>query len=178
MGEEQVAVAVGVEVRSGYPHAGLRCSGVVHRRAPVQRRVREVAGAVVDPQEVGAAVVGDIEVNVTVSVEVVGDDAHARGARHGDPGRCGDVLEAAGAEVSVEAVAYAGEPGRWTVAPPTGGTAWRRGVDSEVQVVGNVEVEQAVAVDIRETGADGPALPDDAGVGGCVAEAAVTKIEP
>ena len=74
----------------------------VDRGAGQQRRVLERAVVLVDPQLVGLAVVGDVDVDPAVAVEVGGRDAERRPERAADQGAAGDVGERAVALVVIE----------------------------------------------------------------------------
>ena len=106
VGDEEVLVAVGVEVAGGDAHAAFGIAGGVHRRARQQPLVRERAVALVDPELVRRGVVGDVEVEPAVAVVVAGRDAEARAVGLADAGRLGDVGEPAVALVAVEPVGH------------------------------------------------------------------------
>ena len=106
MGDEEIVVAVAVEVAGVDAHAASACAVGVDRAAREQRFVGEGAVAAVEPEEVGLHVVGDEEVGVAVAVEVAGDDAQRRPAAVGEPAARRDVLEGAVAAVAVEAIGH------------------------------------------------------------------------
>ena len=182
IGQEVVLQAIAIDVSAVDPHAGLGAAGGVEGDAGFESRVFEFAAAQVAPEEVRHRVVGDEEVDVAVGIEVGGQDAEALGedpATHGDPGRAGDVLESPSAAVEVERV---GSPIVFVGVAVGGGSSLAAGaglVDPGVveQVVGDVEVEQAIAVDVCEAGArapEGSPCPR----GGCsIAEGAIAIVD-
>ena len=70
--DEQILVAVVVEVARVNAHARFGLSGAAHGGAGEERRVLERAVVLVDPELVGLAVVGDVEIDPPVVVEVGG----------------------------------------------------------------------------------------------------------
>ena len=66
------------------PMLASAVAGAVHRRAGQQRRVLERAVVLVDPQLIRLAVVGDVDVDPAVAVEVGGRDAERRAVRAAD----------------------------------------------------------------------------------------------
>ncbi len=106
VGHEEVEVAVAVVVARVDAHRRLGEAVGIQRAAGEQGLVAEGAVALVEPQLVGRAVVGHVEVDPAVAVEVGGhraqglavDGGQARGRRH--------VVEGAVAPVPVEAVGH------------------------------------------------------------------------
>ena len=80
--EEDVGRAVAVEVADRDAHAGLRASIAVEGGAREHRVLDEGAVALVEPQVVRHLVVGDVEVDETVAIEVVGGGAQGRAGFH------------------------------------------------------------------------------------------------
>ena len=100
VGDEEVLVAVAVDVAGVDPHAALRLPGPVHGHARKQRLVREPARpALVDPQMVGIAVVGHVEIGPLVPVHVRGQHPQAAPGEPREPGSSRHVRERAVAVV-------------------------------------------------------------------------------
>ena len=76
MGHEQVVVAVRVEVARVDAHAGLWAPSMIQRDPRQQRLVPERAIVLVDPELVLHVVVGNIEVDPPIGVDVGGHDPH------------------------------------------------------------------------------------------------------
>ena len=107
VGDEQLGQAVAVDVLGVDPHPGhAPAPGVVAPRRR-SRDVLERAVAPVEEEEIRVVVVGDVEVDPAVAVEVGGDHAEAVAVGPADPGRVGHVGEGPVAVVAVEDV-----PGR------------------------------------------------------------------
>ena len=132
----------------------------------------------------GGGVVGDVDVGPAVVVEVGDGDGEGVGA-DGLPhaGFFGDVGEGAVAVVVVEDVLAALEAGRAAgdldaFVGAAGGFGERRGLDVEVDVVGDEEVEVAVAVVVEKGAAGVPAggALGEAGFRGDVGEGAVAVV--
>ena len=83
-------------------HAGLRLAVQIDRAAPRQRKILEPPAAVVEPQLIRRAVVGDEDVDPAVAVEVAGDDAKAVADGRAYSRPIGDVGERAVAVVVVQ----------------------------------------------------------------------------
>src|SRR5206468_998533 len=91
VGDVDVLVSVGVEVADGDAHAALGQSLGVEGGSREQALLLERAASAVEPELVGGAVVGDVEVEPAVAVEVGGHDAEPGTERLRDAGRLGDV---------------------------------------------------------------------------------------
>ena len=78
MSQEQILVAVVVEVGGVHAHARLGIPVRVQRRARQQTGIGEHAVAPVHPELVLVAVVGDVDVGPSVAVEVGGHHAERR----------------------------------------------------------------------------------------------------
>ena len=160
VGDEDVRVAVAIEVLGVHTHAGFRGAAVVEGGKGELRAFPKRAVALIQPQVIGRAVVGDIEVCVAIAIEIT--CRHAEGGRRdlGEAGGAADVVEAPAAEVAEETVrdrriggggAIAGPPRQvWAV------LVRRKG---EVEVVGDVEVQSFVAIDVGEACTHGPLGP-------------------
>ena len=77
IGDEQFGPAVAVDVLGVDPHAGLSLALDVEGRAAILRGVAKGAVTVVQEEEIGIPVVGDIEVDLAVAVEVGRDGREA-----------------------------------------------------------------------------------------------------
>ncbi len=154
---EQVFVAVAVEVGGVDPHAGLRLAVRVERAPGEQRRVRERAVAAIDPELVGQAVVGDVEVEPAVAVEVPAHDAESRTVVGRDARLGGDRPEG---PVTIVVEQSVGD-GQVAVRPavvfkPVRSVALLVGRKAPVEVIGDVEIEPTVTIDVDESRADRP----------------------
>src|SRR5947209_11507938 len=78
MRNEQIQQSIAVNVAQGDPHVRLCLSQAVVSEAPEQGFLLERAVALVDPEVVRLAVVGDKDVRPTVAVEIGADDTQAR----------------------------------------------------------------------------------------------------
>ena len=74
--DDQLGPAVAVEVLGVDAHASLVFAGLVAGGARGLGDVLEGPVTPIEEQEVGALVVGDVEVDLAVAVQVGGDDAH------------------------------------------------------------------------------------------------------
>ena len=81
VGDEEILVAVGIEVAGVEAHARFRLAIAVQRRARQQRDIPERAVALVAPELVWRAVVGHVDVDPSVAVEVGGRDCRAPGRK-------------------------------------------------------------------------------------------------
>ncbi|MDZ7638514.1 MAG: hypothetical protein U5J83_09745 [Bryobacterales bacterium] len=85
---KEVVVSVAIHIASGDAHPGARNAVLTMGSAIFQAGFDKPAILLVDPQQVGHAIVGDIEIQPTVTVEVRSGDAQAGAAcavkaRHG-----------------------------------------------------------------------------------------------
>ena len=84
IGDEQILVAVTVDVAEIDAHASLGLSHPVDRHAGQQRLVAERArSALVDPELIRVAVVGDVDVEPAIVVVVGGEHAESAAPRPG-----------------------------------------------------------------------------------------------
>ena len=112
----------------------------------------------VDPELVRRGVVGDVEIEPAVAVVVAGRDAEAGAVGLADAGRLGHVGEPAVALVAVQPIGHRTVGARAAVvARADRVVAQLVGGDREVDVVGDEEIELAVAVVVDEGGAGAPA---------------------
>ena len=101
---QQVDVSVSIEVFAGDAHAGDGHTAIVVRAADPRRHVLEGAVAPVAPQEARRLIVGDVQVDPAVAVEVARQDPEAVAGGPGDARPLGYVLEPAVAEIAIEPV--------------------------------------------------------------------------
>ena len=158
--DEQILVAVAIDVCRVDAHAPLRLPRPIHGHACQQRIVFEDAGAtLVDPQLVRVAVVGDVQIGPAVAVEVGRQDAESsRRTSAPMPGARGDVGEGSVAIVVQQPVGHrVVDDGIAVVARGAGGKAPALHVRPEVDVVGDEQIEPAVPVVVEEGRARAPA---------------------
>ena len=151
MGDEEIEIAVVVDVAGDHAHPRLGQPVQVVGRTQHHRVVDERAVALVDPEVVGIGVVGDVDVEPAVVVEVGGHDAETGVLDAGDAGTAAHVLEATVSGVAVEEVVDAGERGRTAVLVPAA-LVGALAIGIERDVAGHVQIEQAVAVVVEERG--------------------------
>ena len=136
VGLEDVDAAVAIVVADGDAHARLRPAVLAVGAAGLEPDVGQRAVAVVAIERARARVVGDVEIDPAVVVEVEGADAEAVGAAgRRDPRGDGHVGERPAADVAIEHVLRAGQaraartrrPGPCSGTGPTRGPArWPR----------------------------------------------------
>ena len=139
----------------------------------------EAPGAVVAVHLVRLGVVGDVDVEVAVAVEVPQDHPEAGEGAGGDTGFRADVGEGIPA-VAVQPVRLRRDPHRpvedlqalETPLPASGG----RVLEIELEVVDDVEIEEPVVVEIAEGGAGTPARVAHTGGRGHLGEGAVAVV--
>ncbi len=184
VGLHDVEQAIAVVVTDGNAHAGLRLAVRGVGDAGLNGLVFE--GAILLVLVVGCRrrVVGDIDVGPAIVVEIRYRNAEAVGA-DGVPhaGLLGDIGKGAVAVVVVQDVFAAIEARRTArdlhafVGAP-GGLRQRRGLDVEVDVIGDEEIKVAVTVVVEKRTAGVPALPalDEAGLCGDIREGAIAVV--
>ena len=158
MRDEEVVVAVAVEVPGVHAHPGLRGAVEGEGGAAIEGHLAERTVPVVQPEEVLHLVVGHEEVDPPVPVQVGGHHPQAVAALAEDPGVGGDVLEGPVPAVAHQAVGEGGEGARAAVVEP----ALHREAglvdgEREVHVAGHKEVQAPVAVEVQEGRARRPA---------------------
>ena len=158
LGDEQVFIAVVVEVAGVHPHAGFGLALVGQRGAGHQGVVTKGAVALVDPQQVLLAIVGDENIHPPVAVVVGGGDAQRRPECAADQRRRADIDESAPALIAVQAVRLATVDLRRTVVAGARHVRATRLVRQRVvRVVAHIEVKPAVTVVVQERGRHGEA---------------------
>src|SRR6185436_10327550 len=150
---EEVLVTVVVEIAGVDPHAGFGMTLTGDGGAGGERLVSKRPVTQVDPEQVLAAVVGDVDIGPAIVVEVGGDDPEAAAEAVAGQRAAGDVGKRPVAAVSIETIRRGLVDLRWAVTPYAGeirAGAIRR--DAVLDVVGDVEVEPPVAVVVHEGG--------------------------
>ncbi len=174
VGDEEVLVAVAVGVAGGDPHPRLRPAELVERHSPGESHLLQLAAAETAPELVRLAVVGDVEIEPAVAVEVAGHHAQPLAGVPRER-RIAGGLEAAVTTVAVEPVGYPGEAVRATVVGPAGGVG-ADGGGVVVEIADDEEIGEAVGVDVDQRRRAPPAAVAQPGGGGGVLEAAVAAI--
>src|SRR3989441_4273970 len=175
---DDVEIAVEVVIGGGDAHAGLGLAVGREGAAGFDGDIGERAVPFVLIERAGLRVVGDVNVGPAVVVEIGGEDAEAESAVGlQDAGGFGDVGEGAVAVVVIEDVFAAGQAGRaagdhdaFVEAGARFGNG--RGSEVEINVIGDEEIEAAVAVVVHESaaGASAVAAAGDAGLGADLGE--------
>ena len=75
--DQQIEIAVVVDVDGVDAHTGLRRAVLIERASHRERRLSKATATLVQPQMIRRAIVGDEDVDAAVAVEVAGDDAEA-----------------------------------------------------------------------------------------------------
>ena len=153
LGHEEVFVAVAVEVAGGHPHAGLSFPVGGQCDPREQRRFLERAVTLIDPQQIGFAVVGHVDVDPSVAVEIRRHDAECRPEFSADERLRAHVGECSVAEVAIEPVRPSPVNLRRAVVPRarhvgTFPIVLQRVID----VVADVQIQPAVVIVIEEGG--------------------------
>ena len=163
MGHEEVEVHVPVHVPKQHPHTRFGASLGIQRDAEEEGGVGEGPVPGLLPEQVALAVVCHVEVEPSVSGEVVAEDAERRAALRQDPRLAGYVLEGPVAPVPEEAVALVGKALRRA---EVGFAGSRNAVPVRIvhEITAHVKVEVGVAVVVAKGRRTGPALPEDGGV--------------
>ena len=160
------------------PIAGFHHAVGVGSGPGQQGRVLECGVALVDPEQVVRHVVGHIEVDIPIIVEIGRDHAEA-GAAGLANARCGaDVGELAVAQIAIQKIRTTLVDDRRAIGRLAEVVRARLVVgEGELHIVGDVEIGEPVAIDVREAGAHRPALIGrDVGSVADVAEAAIAEI--
>ena len=177
LGDEEVLVAVVVEVAGVDSHVGLGVAARAERRSRGQRAVVEGAVAPVHPQLVLALIVGDEEIEPAVAVEIGRCRAEGRPELAAHPGRRGHVLEDAVPPVAVEQVGLRPARLRRAVVGCAGPVVALRVARQRVaEVVADEQIEPAVPVVVEERRRNPPSGIACAAPFGDVGEGAVTPV--
>ena len=102
---EQIGIAIIIDIRHSDAHACLGLTIAIHGTAQQHRLIVEDAVALVDPELVVDAVVGDEDIDPAVAVEVSACDTQAVAVGAIEPSLDGDIGEGPVAVVVVEGVA-------------------------------------------------------------------------
>src|SRR5678816_4867008 len=100
--DHQVEVAIGIEVLAGDPHPGDRDASAVVGATAIVGHVLEATVAHVVPEERRRGIVGNVEIDPAIAVEIRSRDAQAVAARRADAGALSHILKSAIAAVVVE----------------------------------------------------------------------------
>src|SRR5229473_2372588 len=181
---DEIEIAVEIVIGGGDAHAGLGLAVGAESAARFQGDVYEGAVLFVLIQRAGGGVVGNVNVRPAIVVEISGEHAEAESAVSlEDAGFFADVGEGSVAVVVIENVLAAVESRRAAGdhdAFVEAGTGFgnRRGLQVEIDVVGDEKIEVAVAIVVHESAAGVPALAvsGDAGFFADVCEGAVTVV--
>ena len=149
---EQIPVAVPLRIGDRHSHARLRETHSRQRAAALEGLLAEGAVAVVHPQEVRPLIVGDVDVDAPIAVEVGRDHAQAGGGARRDSGAAAHVGEGAVAVVAIERSWLRSVLRR----PAVAAQAHRAEADllelrRPLEVVADEEIEIAVGVVVEET---------------------------
>ena len=161
VGDEEVEIPVAVVVPRVNAHARLGAAVLAVGQPGGGADLAEPEFSLVAEQEIGLGVVGHVDVGISVGIEIGEHDSESRQAVAGDAGPLPGLREAAPAQVAIQPVRLAGDPlgsavaAQALVAAPEP-AAGRIG-EIELHVVGDVQVQQPVAVQIPEGGAGAPA---------------------
>ena len=151
-----VGETVAVEVAQVDPHAPVGHPLIVEGRAADEPVLRKMAMAVVDVEEVVGGVVGDIDIDIAIDVEI--------GQKHSQPlavapqtGRSRGIGKRAVAVAETDRVGQPLErPRRTDVTDGRRRPAAGMVVERPVDVAGEIEIEDAIAVEIGPAGARAP----------------------
>ncbi len=156
VGHEEVEIGILIEIPQQDSHAGLRPTLAVQRQSHEETAVLEAPVRELLPEQVGLAVVGDIEIEPAVSGEIVAQDSEGGQPAGEDAGRFGHILEFSVAPVPVERVPFVGEAGRLAKIRFAGSRyALLRRVVHHISP--HIQVEVGITVVIAEGGGGGPA---------------------
>ena len=165
IGFENIELAVAVEIGDGRAHAGLLRAIFVEGRAGNDGDIGKRAIVIVVIENAGSAVAGDVDIRPAVIIEVESGDAESVvSGGLVDVRLGGDVFKFAVASIVVQNIFRAGQAARAAHdrdAFPYAGRALPgsgRGGNVEVHVIGDHEVEMAVAVVVHESAAGTPEL--------------------
>ena len=101
VGDEQVQIAIGIEVCGGGSHTRDGFTVAVERAAVNHCYFLERTVAAVMPQERRRLIIGHVDIDKAVAVEITRQQTKPVSRHRVDPGRAGDVLKTAVAKVSI-----------------------------------------------------------------------------
>ena len=157
LGNEQVLVAVVVEVAEVHSHVRLGFSGFTERHAPQRRQVPERAIALVDPELVLLLIVRDEDVDPSVPVHVGSRHPERRAERARHARGCRHVSERAVSAIPIEPAGLgAVHLGHAVVLRACRVKTGQVHVECVVQVVADEQVEPSVAIGVDERRRDAP----------------------
>ena len=177
VGDEEGWPTAAVEVAGGDPHAGDQAGVALDGTAGEHCLLDKLTAALIVKEVGWLHIVGDVDVGQAVVVEVVDDDREARRrAGLGDAGGDADVAEFAVAEVLEQFVMHRRERVGRTGKVFLDVAIEARGVflDVGLDIVADIQIEQAVAIDVAPGGAGGPVRMDETRLGGGIDEASAT----
>src|SRR5229473_3114309 len=149
---DEIEIAVEIIIGGGDAHARLGLAVGAESAACFYGDVGESAVLLILIESAGGGIVGDVNVRPAVVVEIGGEHAEAEGAVGlQDAGFFADVAERSVAVVVIENVFAAVESRR-------AGFGDRCGLQIEIDVIGDEEIEVAVAIVVDESAAGVPAL--------------------
>ena len=177
VGDQDVDIAVPVEVLGGNAHARARHSirGIGCPRD--QSSLGEGSIPLVEPEVVGCTIVGDVEVDPPVLIEVAADDPERWSGDFADPRFDGHVTKAPVSLIAEELVRDR-TVGRWGTIVSLSG--WREALlvslDGEVDILADVEVQVPIAVIVEKDRARAPAGIADARGGGDITKRPISVV--
>ncbi len=149
VGHGQVAQAVVVEVGCGNPHAGDGLPLAVAGHARLLADFFELKVASVGEEPARRSVIGDVDVGSVVTRQLRDQYAQSAAFAQVDSGRDRDVGKCPVSVIAVEPIGLRGEVfGAAVIAPAVRGRAKRSRFRVVIEIIRDVEVEIAVAVEI------------------------------
>src|SRR5439155_8595542 len=184
IGFDQIEIAVEIVIRGGDAHAGLWLAVGAESAAGLDGDVGEGAVLFVLIKRASGGIVGHVNVGPAVIIEIGGEHAEAKSAiGFQDAGFFADVGERAVTVIVIENVFSAVETRRAAsnhnaFVEARAGFGNGRGLQVEIDVVGDEEIEAAVAIVVDESAAGVPALAGagDAGFFADVGKGAVAVV--
>src|SRR4051794_14898096 len=178
-------MAIEIVVADADAHAGLLLAVFAEGDAAHHSFFAEGAIVIVHEEEARRGIAGDVNVGPAVLVKVGGDNGHAVAAALGsDSGGGADIGEGAVSIVAIKGMDAAREPARAALDGNSlpGAIHVRTGLGDaihvELQIIGDEEIEVAVAVVVDPSAAGAPAgvITKQAGGFGDIAEGAIAVI--
>ncbi len=159
VGQKDVLVTIVVHIGDIDTHGSLSLAFRIDRTTGQQGVVPEGAVPIVHEQQIGHAVVGDVEIGPAIEVEVGRSDTQASPRLDSDAGLDRDILEGSIAAIAKQTIvsrrigiriAVVGGAHRVQAVAPL--------LDAEVDVVRDVEIQPSIAIEVHKAGADAPTL--------------------